>query len=78
MYLTVQEVANRLRISLSSGYALIETGKLAHHRVGARNGAIRISEEDLARFLTERRSEPKNQRSSAPSVGRVKLKHIQL
>jgi excisionase family DNA binding protein len=44
MYLTVHEVADRLRCSYSSDYLLVESGKLAHHRIGARRGAIRIAD----------------------------------
>lgn len=66
MYHTVPEIAERLRISVSSAYALIENGKLAHHRVGARNGAIRVSEDDLAAFLATCRREPAERRKKAP------------
>lgn len=51
MLLTVPEVAVRLQISSSSVYLLIERGLLPHHRIGARRGAIRITEADLTAYL---------------------------
>jgi excisionase family DNA binding protein len=77
MYLTVREVADRLRISQSSVYLLIESGRLAHHRLGARRGAIRVSEDDLAAYLAENRQDHRRESPSSPTGGRVKLKHIQ-
>jgi hypothetical protein len=55
-----------------------ESGRLAHHRIGARRGAIRISEDDLAAYLAESRQEQRLEILAAPTIGRVKLKHIQL
>ena len=78
MCLTVREVAERLRVSQSSVYLLVENGRLAHHRIGARRGAIRISEGDLAAYLAENRQDQMRESPAAPMVGRVKLKHIQL
>ena len=43
MYLIVREAADRLRISPSSVYLLIEQGRLAHHRYRARRGASSAS-----------------------------------
>ena len=77
MYLIVHEVAKRLRISQSSVYLLVESGRLAHHRIGARGGAIRISEDDLTTYLAESRQEQKREIRALPAIGRVKLKHIQ-
>jgi excisionase family DNA binding protein len=47
VYLTVFEVAQRLRISPSSIRRLIKSGALAAHRFGSR---VVIGEDDLARF----------------------------
>ena len=49
--LTVREVARILRVSPSLVYQLVETRKLASHRVGNRNGAIRIAPADLDDYL---------------------------
>lgn len=76
-YFTVPEIAERLRISVSAAYALVESGKLAHHRVGARNGAIRVSETDLTDFLANCRREPANRRPTPPPVRqRLRLKDL--
>ena len=78
MYLTVPEVASRLHISVSSVYLLIENGHLAHHRFGARRGAIRISEVDLDAYLTECREDRSGKRVARPPFTPSKLKHIKL
>lgn len=55
--LTPAEAAARLRVSLSTVYALVERGSLGHHRIGARGrGRIVIGEHHLAEYLarTER------------------------
>jgi excisionase family DNA binding protein len=43
-YLTVREVADRLRVSTATAYAMVERGELAHVRV---SNAIRVRESDL-------------------------------
>ncbi|MFN0196148.1 MAG: helix-turn-helix domain-containing protein [Planctomycetaceae bacterium] len=78
MYLTVQDVAKQLRISPSSVYLLVESGQLAHVRIGARRGAIRISEEDLTEYLTEHHQGRSTERATPLPVTRVTLKHIKL
>ena len=78
MYLTVREAADRLRISPSSVYLLIEQGRLAHHRVGARRGAIRINETDLTAYLAACRQELNTNAPPPLPVARPKLKHIKL
>ena len=47
--LTVRGVAERLRVSTATVYALCRRGELAHHRV---SNAIRIPERALADYLT--------------------------
>ncbi len=46
--LRVAEVAERLSLSPSKIYELVESGALPHHKIG---GSIRVSEEQLARYL---------------------------
>lgn len=78
MYLTVRETADRLRISASSVYLLVESGRLGHHRIGARRGAIRISEADLAAYLAGCRQELTTNNPPPAPVALPKLKHIKL
>ncbi len=50
--MTVAEVADMLRLSLSQVYALVNAGKLRCYRLTtARHGGIRISQEQIADFL---------------------------
>ena len=55
MWLTVKEVAARLRVSSGLVYEWCKTGTLKCKRFGrpGRRGTIRIAEEDLAAFLAE-------------------------
>lgn len=73
--LTVRDVATRLNLSRQCVYSLIRGGKLKAYRIGTGRGAIRVSEEDLSRFLAACResttAEPKR-------VRRPSLKHINL
>lgn len=78
MYLTVREVADRLRVSASSVYLVVESGRLAHHRIGARRGAIRISEDDLEAYLAQCRREPTTHTPAPAPVARPKPKHIKV
>jgi excisionase family DNA binding protein len=47
-YLTVREVADRLRVCTATVYALVRRGELEHVRV---SNCIRIAESSLARLL---------------------------
>jgi excisionase family DNA binding protein len=78
MYLTVRETADRLRVSSSSVYLLVESGRLAHHRIGARRGAIRISENDLEAYLAQCRNEPTADTPARAPVASPPLKHIKV
>ena len=73
--LRVREVAQRLNLSESTVYGLVESGELPHHRF---RGAIRVSEEQLAAYLDLTKQE---RRESAPRIRkprRPQLKHIRL
>lgn len=50
----VSEIAERLSLSQSKIYELVESGALPHHKIG---GSIRVSEEQLARYLDSTRRE---------------------
>lgn len=56
--LTVPEVAERLRVAVSTVYALVEAGKLGAFRIGPNDGAIRVSEQQLEAYLNACRSFP--------------------
>ena len=75
MMLSVKQAAARLNISPQSIYSLIESGRLVAHRFGMGRGAIRVSEADLADFISscrEKRADKPNQ------VRRPRLKHIRV
>lgn len=75
--LTVRDVAQRLQLSIASVYIMIRQGTLIAHRLGGRNGAIRIRPEDLDACLvsTEQASASAKPKHAPP---RIKLKHIRL
>ena len=56
--LTVAEVAERLSVSPSLVYELVQGGKLPHVRFGkpGRRGTIRVSEEDVAEMIASCKS----------------------
>ncbi len=77
--LTVREVAEKLKMSLSSIYSLINTGKVASLRVGMNRGSIRIREADLDEYLESvkqgsKHTVAKMQHCKLPST----LRHIRL
>jgi excisionase family DNA binding protein len=76
MFLKPHDVAERLNVSLSTVYGLIESGKLACHRIGRGRGAVRVSEEDLGAYLESCRNPVDDQPKRIPA--RVKLKHVHL
>lgn len=66
---TVDAVAKQLSVSRSKVYALIDSGKLAAHRLPA----IRVSDDQIQEFLDGCRSQPP---SSLPRTQTIKLKHL--
>lgn len=77
--LTVRGIAERLRNSLATAYALIKQGAIASVRVRTGRGAIRIHLTALARYLnnaTETVAVVSTNESSRPK--RTPLKHIRL
>jgi excisionase family DNA binding protein len=69
--LKISEVASRLSVSTSFVYEIIADGRLRHHRLGfgrgRGQGAIRVSEEQLAAYLASCESAPAE---SQPTVTR--------
>ena len=74
--LTVLDVAKQLAVSPSLVYQLVESERLAHHRIGTGRGTIRISQTDLDSYLTACRAE--SPEKTAPPIRRKRLKHIRL
>jgi excisionase family DNA binding protein len=56
--LKVNELAERLRVSSSTIYNLVEEGRIACYRIGKGRGSIRFSEEQVEAFLQSSRVEP--------------------
>ncbi|MCA9055805.1 MAG: helix-turn-helix domain-containing protein [Planctomycetaceae bacterium] len=79
MFLTIREVALRLKISASCVYQLIESKRLSHHRIGIGRGAIRVSECNLDDYRRECHCEGTPTGRQAPRrVNKRTLKHIRL
>ena len=73
--MTVSEVAERLNVSTSLVYQLVESGKLPVCRIGNGRGAIRFRPQDIDQFIDACLTE-----KTSPSARRPKprLKHIHL
>ena len=69
----VSQVAEKLNVSESIVYALIDAGRLACHRIGVGRGTIRVSTEDLNAYLASCREEKGEEPRPAP---RPRLRHI--
>ena len=77
MMLTVKQVAQRLNVSQSCIYQLVETGKIPHHRIGTGRGAIRFSNANIESFLEDSHHQTSGERVK-PRPARQKLKHLEL
>ena len=75
MFLKVRDTAERLNVSESCVYQLVEAGKLACHRIGGTRGAIRISATDVSEYLVQCRQE---REVRTPRPPRPRLKHLKL
>ncbi len=73
--LRIKQVAERLNLSESKVYELVEQGKLGHHRM---DGAIRVSEEQLAEYLETTKREGRDAASRKPRQRRPELRHLRL
>jgi excisionase family DNA binding protein len=69
------EVAERLQISRSKAYELVESGALPHYGIG---GSVRVAEEQLQADLASVRREPVESRPAPVPRPRTKLKHLTL
>lgn len=70
--LTVKQVAERLQVSKSIVYALIDAQRLPCHRIGLGRGTIRISETDLGVYLDQNRTKEKTRLAAGP-INHLKL-----
>ena len=69
---TVAEAARHLEVSTATVYALCASGRLAHCRFGVGRGAIRITPEQLQRYVRESEvGPPPDRRKSRRVVGVV-------
>ena len=71
----MKQIAQRLNLSVSKVYELVESGQLSHHRL---DGAIRVSEEQLAEYLEETKRERGTSRRSIQRCPRPRLKNFSL
>ena len=76
--LCVSEVADRLRCSPSTVYALVAQGTLGHFRIGLGRGGIRVSEEQIDAYLKSQEKGGGRTQSPAPKTLMPKLKHLSL
>ena len=63
--LTVQQVSERLLMSVAWVYARVADGSMPHYKIG---GAVRVSEEQLVAYLASK------EKRRAPSPARVPVK----
>lgn len=73
--LRVKQVAERLNLSESKVYEMVERGDLPHHRFG---GAIRVSESQIAEYLEETKRERRAEQSRKIHLRRPQLRHIKI
>lgn len=75
--LRVSDVAKQLNIRVQTVYSMIEAGVLPAHRFGAKRGAIRVSEQDLAEYVASCRSarERNPVRKQRPRLKHISLRH---
>ena len=72
--LKIPEVARRLNCSVAFVYEIVAEGRLRHHRLGKKQGGIRVSEQHLQDYLsrTEQGGEPETpaarKRTPQPSL----------
>jgi excisionase family DNA binding protein len=72
--LKVKQVAERLNVSASKVYELVETDQLPHYRI---DGSIRVSDEQLSTYLAECEHGRGEKAKAWPERARpVKLKHL--
>ena len=78
MLLKPRQLAERLNVSVSTIYCLVETGRIACHRIGVGRGAVRVSEEQLAEYLEETKRERREPTVRCPVPRLPPLRHVKL
>lgn len=73
--LTPKKAAERLDLSLSKIYELLQTGDLAHYRI---DGAIRIDESHIKEFLAAHEKRGQGSQPVKASVPRPRLHFLKL
>jgi excisionase family DNA binding protein len=61
---TIREVAEKLKISVSSVYRYVETGCFPHTKIGAN---IRFTQDHITAFLTENPAKAESEKANVPS-----------
>lgn len=74
-FLRVYEVAQRLNLSLSTVYQLVESGRLPSHNVGLKKG-IRVAESDLLSYVERCRSARRQAPAPALAKNGAPFKHL--
>ncbi len=76
MYRTLREAAELMNVSIGTIYNLKDRGLIVVSRLGVSKG-FRISDEEIARFVAERREHRgKDAPSFSPKCQPVKLRHL--
>ncbi len=76
MLLTVQDVAQQLRLSASCVYRMISAGALPVVRLGQGQGRLRVDDRDLAEYLDECREQRTQKQTRLTKRPRLQLKHL--
>ncbi|MEM8667416.1 MAG: helix-turn-helix domain-containing protein [Planctomycetota bacterium] len=76
--LSVKEVAGLLSVSPKTVYALIRSGIIKSHRVGAGRGVIRVSSKQLDTYLQSSESAPAVVENHSKPRRRKRLREIDL
>lgn len=75
---TVNDVAKRLNVAVSTVYGLIAKKRIRAHRFGLRRGTIRISRIDLDAYLYDTASEVVTTKTVRAKPNAQRLKHIKM
>ncbi len=76
--LTVNDVAKRLNVAVSTVYGLIAKKRIRAHRIGLGRGTIRIGRSDLDTFLSGTASEVMTKETAPARPITQPLKHIKM
>jgi len=72
--LTIREVAVILKISVSSVYRYVETGRFPHIKIGTN---IRFTQDHIAEFLAENPAKAKPEKTYKPSPSELQAMYDQ-